>query len=250
MQKLRIACIAAVAAILALPLAAEDMNVSRVTIWQPKPGMSGKLEEGLKRHNAFHQKQADPMPLITYTIESGPNTGAYLRLAPNRQWKDFDAEAAREKLDAADTAVNTEPYIASAITSYYRSLPELSRPKDGQPPAMYSITFYRVKFGKSEDFTRAITKFHEAIGKTAWPVNYTWFALVNGADGPEYVLSTPRENWAAFNPPEKAFPKMMEEAFGRADADSIRQTFQDAVSGMSSEIIAYRGDLSYVPTKK
>ncbi len=249
MHRLRVACLAVLAAILTLPLLADDL-ITRVTVWQAKPGMEGKLEDGLKRHNAWHQRMSDTMPLATWTIQSGPATGSYVRLAPNRQWKDFDAEAAMSKADAADTAVNTDPYIASGVTSYYRYLPDISRPKDGGPPPMASITFYRVKFGKTDDFTRAATKFHEAIGKTSWPLNYMWYALVNGGEGPEFVLSVPRENWAAFAPLEKPFAKMLEEGLGRADADSALQMFRDAVSSISSQIIEYRSDLSFVPAKK
>jgi hypothetical protein len=249
MQRLRIACLAATAAVLALPLTAEDMIVTRVTAWKVKPGMEAKFEEGLKRHNEFHRKQADPLSLNTYQVQSGPNTGAYLRVAGNRHWQDFDAEAAIEKADQADTALNTDPYIESSMPIFYRVLADLSRPKDGMS-AMYSISFYHVKFSKTDDFRRAIRKFHEGIGKTQWPAHYGWFELINGGDGPEFVLSLPREKWADFNPPEKSFATMIEEAFGRSEAEAIGEVFQNAVTGVSTEIIQYRPDLSYIPAKK
>jgi hypothetical protein len=132
---------------------------------------------------------------------------------------------------------------------YYRHLPDVSRPKEN-PSTMYSLTSHRVKFDKTDDFMSAIRKIHEGIGKTQWPVHYAWFALVNGGVGPEFVLSLPRDKWADFNPPEKPFDKMMEEAFGRSEADSINETFLRAVTGVSTEIIQYRNDLSYVPPKK
>ena len=249
MQRLRMACLAAAGAILALPVGAEEMLVTRVTIWKAKPGMAAKLEEGLKRHNEFHRKQGDPMTFGTYQVQSGPNTGAYVRLAGNRHWQDFDTEAGMAKADEADSALNTDPYIESSMPMYYRFLADVSRPKES-PSAMYSLIFYRVKFAKTDDFTRAIKKIHEGIGKTQWPTHYAWFALFNGGEGPEFVLSLPREKWADFNPPEKPFDKMMEEAFGRSEADSISETFQNAVAGLSSEILQYRADLSYVPATK
>jgi hypothetical protein len=249
MKRLRIVCLAATAAVLALPAGAEDMMVSRVTVWTVKPGMEAKFEEGLKRHNDFHRRQSDPLALSTFQVQSGPGGGAYIRLAGDRHWSDFDAEEAMAKADQADSAVNTDPYIASATTSYYRLLADVSRPKES-PSSMYALAFYRAKFAKSRDFMRAARKIHEGIGKTQWPVHYAWFALVNGGEGPEFVLSLPRDKWADFNPPEKPFDKMMEEAFGRAEADSIGETFDNAVAGVSSEIVAYRADLSYVPAKK
>jgi hypothetical protein len=100
-----------------------------------------------------------------------------------------------------------------------------------------------------DDFMLAVRKYHDAIGKAQWPVHYAWFSLVNGGDGPQFVLSLPRDKWADFNPPEKPFDKMMEEAVGRAEAESINEMFDHAVSGVSTEIITTRNDLSYVPTK-
>jgi hypothetical protein len=249
MKRAHLVCLTAAAALLASPLLAEDQVVTRVMIWKVKPGMEAKFEEGLKRHNDFHRRLGDPMALSTCQVESGPNTGAYVRIAGERHWKDFDAEAANAKADAADTAVNTDPYIASAETLYYRLLPDVSRMRES-PAAMYAIAFYHVKFGKTDDFVRAIGKISEGIGKTQWPVHYAWFALVNGGDAPEFVLSMPRDKWADFAPPEKPFDKMLEEAYGRSEAESILETFDHSVSGVSSEIIGCRADLSYAPATK
>lgn len=249
MKRLRIVCLAATAAVLALPAGAEDPIVSRVMLWKVKPGMEAKFEEGLKRHNDFHRKQGDSMALSTLQVQSGPNTGAYIRLASDRHWVDFDAEAAMAKADQADTAVNTDPYIASSTTSYYRQLTDVSRPK-AAAAAMYAIVFYRVKLGRTDDFMLAVRKFHDAIGKAEWPVHYAWFALMNGGDGPEFVLSLPRDKWADFNPLEKSFDKMLDEVYGPTEARSLGEMFDHSVSGMSSEIVAYRADLSYVPAQK
>ena len=249
MQKIRMVFLAAVVAALAWPLAAEE-SITRVVVWKVKPGMEAKFEEGLKRHNSFHARQGDPMASVTYVVQSGPETGSYVRIAGNRTWADFDTEAKMEKADQADSAVNTDPYIQSAMPVFYRSLPDVSRVKEGGPSAMYAVNFYRVKFGMADDFTRAITRIHEAIGKTQWPVHYAWYALVNGGEMPEFVLSLPREKWADFASPEKPFTKMLEEAFGRSEADSILSAFEKSVAGVSSQIVGLRSDLSYVPAKK
>jgi hypothetical protein len=251
MQKVRMMCLTAAAAVLALPLGAADQPlVTRVTSWKVKAGMEAKFEAGLKKHNEFHRKQGDALGLSTAQVQSGPNTGSYVRFASNWHWQDFDVEAKMADADQADTAVNTDPYIESATTRYYRLLSDLSRPKEDGPAAMFAIVFYRVKFDKVDDFTMALRKFHEAIGKTQWPAHYAWFALANGGDGPEFVLSIPHDSFADFNPLEKPFDKMMEEAYGRAEAESISEMFSHSVAGVSSEIIAYRADLSYVPAKK
>jgi hypothetical protein len=61
----------------------------------------------------FHRKQGDPLALSTYQVQTGPSTGAYLRIASNRHWTDFDAEAARAKADEADGRSEAEALDAT-----------------------------------------------------------------------------------------------------------------------------------------
>jgi hypothetical protein len=249
MRKISTAFLALLAAAATVPAAAEDPIITRVVIWKVKPGLESKFEEGLKRHNEFHRKLSDPQSFTTCAVESGPETGTYLRFASGRNWKDFDAEAAGDKADRADSALNTDPYIASTTVQYYRYRPEMSRPRQGEAP-MYQVTFYRVKFDMTEEFIRIVRKANEAAAKGSWAGNYAWFSLVNGGDHPSFVLSAPRDKWADFNPLAKTFPAMLEETMGRDDADNVWKTFNESVTGASSEIISCRPDLAYSPAKK
>lgn len=251
MPRLRIPCLAAAAALLALPALGEDQIISRVGFWKAKPGMEAKLEEGIKRHNEFHRKLNDPMGFDTFVVTSGPNAGSYLRIASGRRWQDFDAEAAGAKADQADSALNTDPYLESTTTSYYRLRPEMSRSRPGDTPApMYSVLIYKVKFGKADEFVLAAKKFKEAADKAQWPRHWAFFSLANGGDHPQFVLSQPRDKFADFNPPEKPFDKMLEEILGRDEADARNDMLERSVESFRSEIITYRADLSYVPAKK
>lgn len=251
MPKLRTTSLAAAAALLALPALGEDQIISRVGFWRAKPGMEAKLEEGIKRHNEFHRKLNDPMSFETYVIASGPNTGTYRRIASGRRWQDFDTEAAGAKADAADSALNTDPYLQSSVPAYYRLRPEMSRPRPGDTPApMYSVLIYKVRVGKTDEFVLAAKKFKEAADKANWPRHWYFFSLANGGDHPQFVLSQPRDKFADFNPPEKPFDKMLEETLGRDEADARQEMLDRSIESFSSEIITYRADLSYVPAKK
>jgi len=124
-------------------------------------------------------------------------------------------------------------------------------PSGDTPAAMYSLVFYRVKFGKSNDFILAQKKAKEAATKAKWPRYWMIFSLVSGGDGPLWVLSQPREKFADFNPLEgKTFTQMLEEQLGREEADARAELIDSSVESIFTEILAYRADLSYVPAKK
>jgi hypothetical protein len=47
----------------------------------------------------------------------------------------------------------------------------------------------------------------------------------------------------------KPFPEMLKDAFGPAEAESLTKRFESDTASISSEIIQYRPDLSYLPAK-
>ncbi len=245
-------CLALAATLVALPVFAEDPVISRVVVWKAKPSMDAKLEAGIKAHNLLHKKKNDPMPHHTYVVTSGPNTGDFVRVAGGRNWKDFDAEAAWQAEDQADSAINTDPYIASAMPMYYRLRPDLSRmPPGTTPSAMYALGFIRLKIGKVDDYEQSRKLLKQAADKANWPRHFLVFSLVNGGDGPTWVISNPADKFADFNPPEgKTFAEMLEEQLGK-DAARLRQEMADSsIASITSELIAYRADLSYTPAAK
>jgi hypothetical protein len=230
----------------------EKPVIERATLWTIKPGMGSKFEAGLKRHNQFHVKQGDTQSHDTYTIESGGNTGSYWRVAGNRHWEDFDAEEKFGEADTADSDVNLSPYIESSMPMFFEFLVDVSNPgPEGAPvPAMYELNFFRIKAGHYDQFSLAMKKVKDAAVKVSWTENWAWLVLVNGGEHDQFVLALPRDNWADFNPPQKPFPKMLEEALGKAEAEAVFKMFDDSIASSRSEIVRYRADLSYTPAKK
>ena len=99
-------------------------------------------------------------------------------------WKDFDDwEARHGQGDTADVEANMTPYAESTTVSYYEYLTDLSRPP-ASPARMSEVIHFLVKPDKEAEFRSAQLRVHEAIGKTSWPSRYSWFALVNGGEGP------------------------------------------------------------------
>src|SRR5262245_10921283 len=85
---------------------AEPESITRVSKWIVKPGMEDKLREGIQRHNDWHRKQNDTWTLTTWILETGADSGKYLRITGGHRWADFDAEEQWGPADDADSAVN------------------------------------------------------------------------------------------------------------------------------------------------
>src|SRR5438552_6092410 len=76
-----------------------------------------------------------------------------------------------------------------------------------------------------------------------------WLQLVNGGEGPTFVLLSSRKNWADFAPLPKTLADVLSDAYGKEAADQIQKTIRDCTAHQYTEAAAFRADLSYVPGK-
>ncbi len=241
-----------VASVLACPVLAQEMagTVARVGVFTPKPGMTRQFEQGRKKHMEWHRRNNDPSAWFTWEVISGENEGAYVTGTFGHQWKDFDAW---EKLDAADTEdanANMGPYLQAESTSYFVLIPEASRPPAGnEPSAMVQVTHFFVKPEKVDAFVGAIIEAKVALDKVNSPRHVFWYRMVTGGEGPHFVLALPRANWADM---ESQGPPVREltEAYGPQKAVAIVHAVLGNTTRFYSELLRFRPDLSYVPTKK
>jgi len=255
MTKKRFLVVALVAAALVLPAATqeEEGTIAKIVFFRAKPGMNAQLQDGLKKHMAWHQEQGGTWAWFVWSVETGDNTGGYGAGTFDHRWADFDKPDVDEAADAADSAKNVLPYMAEgAAWRYYMRLPKVSRPRPASqgPAPLEVVLIFRLRMGAQEEFGNVIAKVHQAIEKTNWPEHYEWYALVNGGEHPEFVLVLPRDNYAGMAPPAKSFEKMLEEAFGPEEAAAILKTFEKTIKSERSEIIRTRPDLSYLPAPK
>lgn len=226
---------------------AQGPMISQVVWVLPKAGQQQQLEAAAKQHMEWHRQQNDTWTWNIWMVMSGENTGSYYAVSPNHRWADFDGGVSREA-DAAHAIQTIGPYIERETNSFHVQLENLSRPPTGDTAyPLAVVNTYQVRWGKAEDFNHFMQRAHEAIGKTNWPVHYLWYALANGGEHPSYGLVILYENFADMTPPEKPFDKMLEEAFGAAEARRLLRTFTDSIRSVRSELVRYRADLSYVP---
>jgi hypothetical protein len=221
---------------------------------KPKNGTVPQYEAGRKQKAAWHKEKNDTQPLLVWETLSGDSTGTYLVSRVGMHWADMDKPSISDQDDLAEFQKVIGTYVDSVVTRYYDFLPKVSRmdPGDTAPSKFSEIVIFYVRYGKGSDFRSAIDRVHEAAEKTKWPVKFGWYALANGGQTGEYVLSIPHNNWADFEdkPDTKPFRDMLKEAFGQAEADSIVDRIDHSVEKETSEIIQFRPDLSYLTGKQ
>ena len=153
--------------------------------------------------------------------------------------------------DTADGAINLTPYVQSGRNSFYVYRADMSLAPANQPPApLTAVTVFVLHPGAGPDFVAAIKKSNDALSKQAdWPKTSGWLQLINGGEGPTFVLLSARKNWADFAPLPKNLTDVLTETYGKETADQIQKTIRDSTARQYTEAASYRADLSYVPGK-
>ncbi|MGA8618823.1 MAG: hypothetical protein WB660_09960 [Candidatus Sulfotelmatobacter sp.] len=238
----------------ACSLAAQDKpgTLASIEFQKVKNGTLPQYEAGRKQKAAWHKQQNDPLPLLVWETLTGDNTGTFVVGRFSQHWADYDKPAVTDEADLAEFQKVVGNYVDSVVTRYYDFMPKISNESGDSTPSKFAeILTFHVRYGKGSDFRSAISRVYDASQKTKWPVNYAWYELVSGGPTGIFVLSLPRKNWADFEdkPDVKPFREMLQEAFGPAEADSIVDRIDHSVEKETSEIIKFRSDLSYLPSK-
>jgi len=226
--------------------------IAALEFQKPKNGMVKQYEDGRKQKAAWHKQQNDSQALYVWETLTGDATGTYIVGRLNQHWADFDKPSVPEQSDIDEYNKVIGAYVESVITRYYALLPKVSSVGQSSPTDKYAeIVTFQVKYGKNSDFQSGIARVAEAAQKTRWPVNFIWYALASGGNTGTYVLVLPHKSWADFEdkPDTKPFREMLKDAFGQAEADSIIARFDNSIMSESNQVIQFRDDLSYLPSK-
>jgi hypothetical protein len=237
-------CLATIALAQGTPSASSVCEIHTNKI---KPGMTQQYEQGRAQHMAWHKSQNDAWSWIVWEVQTGEHTGDYVVGSCGHDWKDFDS---RDKFNAADSAnANTTMGSTQAgeTMAYYvlRSdlVPALS---PGPPPPYLTVVHFFLKPEGVPDFIDGVKKVVAGMTKTNYPqTRASWYALVNGGHGPEFVLVTERKNISELQAPAKTLDQMMQEAYG-AQGATIMASLRKAYYHTDSELLHFRSDLSYV----
>jgi hypothetical protein len=251
----RMALVAAVLVVLCAGVQARAQEKPDRLAWiediKAKPGMEAQLEEGGKKHFTWHKKQGDTWSIYLWQVITGDDAGDYVVGTFGHTWKDYDAREAFNTADEKDAMASVGPFMQSDVPSIWRYLEDVSRPGGmaGGPAKFIQLTHYFVKPAKISAFMDAVKEIKAALDEAKFPVHSNWYVLASGGKGPHYVVATERNSWAEFAGPEKSMSKVLEEKLGARKATELVDEIREATTSFYSEILAFRPDLSYMPSK-
>jgi len=227
-------------------------NYCRIYFVTPKAGQTQQYEAGRKKHAQFHRNQKDTFTYQAFSIDTGDRAGSYVYSTCGHALKDLDEwEARMGKADAADAAMTMDPYTQSGSNGVYLYRADMSLGSlSGTPPPLTLVTVYQLHPGTAQDFIAAIKQVNDALSKQPdWPKTSGWVQLVNGGEGPTFVLINGRKGWADFASTPKSVADVLTEAYGKEQADAIQKTIRDCTAHLYTEASTYRADLSYIAGK-
>lgn len=238
------------ATVAANPLAGQaPQNQGRINvlfILKPKPGANKQLDEGMKRHLAWHARQNDTRTITTSNVAFGDDLGSYRVVYNNLRWADFDAAAPLNAGDGADVALNITPYVESVVSRILVRQDTLSRVPVGESAkAMSAVTYVYLNQGKAPEYFDYLAKLKLAHDKANSPFRYFVLSQIVGADGPLYVIVRPIDTFVENTPPQNR--RVLVAAYGELEADRILNVPDVAVRRTAGFITVNRTDLGYTP---
>jgi hypothetical protein len=172
-------------------------------------------------------------------------------------WADFDAM--REVGKACDATWRTRgnPHLRSETSTFMVDQPAMSHMAPDwnkqAPSPLIDVVYFTLKetHAAHEVFIAAMKKIAVAADNAKWPYYFRFFQIQAGGEGaPDYVLVMPGKNWADYGAATNAsLWKMIEGAYGKADADALRKSINDTLDKSSEHVDSYNADLSYIPRK-
>ena len=227
----------------------QPSEVTRVFFVTPKVGMELQFEDAVKKHLDWHRQKNDPWRWDVRYTETGRTTGEYIFITAGHQWKDFDNSPVPAKDDGEHFLSTVQPFVASWLSSILVTRRDLTRAEPGAAPsALATVVYFHLKYGQTAKFVDAERQIREALDKTNAPIRASWYQLSSTGVNGTFVLSVPRENWAAFEDPGGPSTRdRVEQTFDRARAEAIYQALDESVSFTEAKVTRARPDLSYIP---
>ena len=259
-MKILTVCVVAALAVSAVAGAyAADANkavVNRDWTDSVAPAHQDAYEAGQKAFNQCLREHGVKYNMLAYTHETG-NTYKYSYVTGPYTWADFDAADAAIKPCIATWRAQGNPHLDSETGAFMVDQPDMSHLPAGwatqPPPPILHVIYFTLKPGHDADmaFTDAVKKIAAAAAKTKWPYYFRMLQMRGGDEGsPDYLLVIANKSWAeAGAQPNPSVWKMVENAYGKADADAMRKSLNDATARSSDHFDRYNADLSYVPGK-
>jgi hypothetical protein len=219
-----------------------------------KAGARAQYESGRKQLATWHSSIKDPHALVVFEVRTGESKGDFVLVHRGLQWADLDKEPAPAAQHQAEIDKAIGDSRVKSVTKMYSEAFELGHAVNAsadRPSKYYEIDTFHVPLNKFRNFAAAASKFREAIEKTKTPMDTSWYSLEEGGESGTWILVIGHDTWASFDDPAvKSPPEILLNAFGPDEGQAILDEIESAVGGFfSSEVVEFRPDLSYFPTR-
>ena len=234
----------ALALVLSARSLAESPKVARMVFLSAKTGTQPAMEEAIRRQMNWRREQHDEWRWLTWEYVSG-EAGRFAIATFGHAWEDFDQAKVSPWVEAAGPGDLAASSATPPRIDYYDHAEEVSAPGIAQDtPTLAELIVFQLHYGKTEQFHAALRQFHEALQKAKSPGRYEWFELLNGGEGPQFLLFLPRLNWAALDTDRGELMEALEKSAGKSKAKDIMSQFNAAVRSYQRFAVRVRPDLS------
>ena len=218
-----------------------------------KPDHIAAFEKGMKEWIACGHQHDRTHGFSAWEAETGSTL--YVFTTPSGSWASMDEKDPASKACGKTFVDNVLPHIDKMTTSVYVYMPKLSKPPaddDSGMPKYVTVTEYRIKPGKFEDFKNTTAKLTEAAVKSTWSPTWWTSRLAYGnrhAVG-DVTMISPEPSWASIGQPADPKTKdMLEGVYGKDETQKLYKQFMGSAKFLSSNVYRYNKDLSFTPAK-
>ncbi len=240
--------VAAAVLILALdlPLHAQDAPagpMSQTIVATPLPGHAGALEAGAMRHMEWYAGSGGgSWTWLAFQVIMGERTGQYVWVTGGHSYADFDMADVDPSMSNESIAENITPHVTGVRVALLRANADLGIAQTTPSTApLYKVLTFTLKPGADARFGHVLAKLKEAFGDSG--IAYTVFQSAQGGNG-QWIVSIPHENFASMDTDPSLFPRLMTAAHGEYEATALLESLGEIVASQTSEILAFRPDLS------
>ncbi len=228
---------------------AEQAALYEVVHAVAKPGMTAKLEEGLKQVNAYAGSHGDTTGTGVFEVLYGPDEGNLEILIPFK-WENEDNPPSYEAGLGQSIAKNVEPYLTSAHTQLVRQMPNLgNRPANATPSKYYELLNLKIRPARMDAFLAAVGQLSTAEQKfNPSPNPVIVYTTVAGGDADAVAVAIGHPNFADFGHQQKSATEVLTAAYGAPAAHAILDALDETIANEQVTIVKYRPDLSFTPS--
>ncbi|MGD2070214.1 MAG: hypothetical protein PVI57_16180, partial [Gemmatimonadota bacterium] len=231
--------------------AASSGEAAFLFAYRARPGMRDAFDEGYRRHLEWHAEHADPFVWYGWDVVTGPDVGLFVDGTFGPSPEEFDRRVAPVE-DAADFAATAGSFAEPLWRRIYRVRSDLgtTRYLEEREPTRFTRSIrYEVRPGSRDAFEELLGVLADrarAAGATDSGPAWSTYELLDGGDGPGYLLLVPANGIASVG---AGGPVGWLERMAAGDARRVRDTLGEAVVRASSALWVLRSDLTLIPAE-